>query len=176
MWRQECSYPQVFYPVSSMVLSPPDKMEELARYANKHGRKTDKPYFSLDGKTCFSASQWARIRPKCNHVHGVTNVWREPAVRGRERIRRKGLKSLHANQKSLTLMERITNTSTEVGDVIWEPFGGLCSDTVTALRTGISCYADEVLPDYFDVATARINREHRERSIYERTYNFGSPG
>jgi len=93
---------------------PPDKMEELARYANKYGRKTDKPYFSLDGKNCLSASQWSRMRPKWNHVHGVTNVWREPAVRGRERIRTKGLKSLHANQKPITLMERIINASTEV--------------------------------------------------------------
>ena len=124
---------------------PPDKMEELARYAGRYGRKTDKPYFSLDGKTPLSAPQWARMRPKWNHVHGVTNVWQEPAVRGRERIRREGLKSLHANQKPLTLMERIITASTEVGDVVLEPFGGLCSATVAALRTGRSCYSAEVL-------------------------------
>nr|VFJ72507.1 MAG: site-specific DNA-methyltransferase (adenine-specific) [Candidatus Kentron sp. FM]VFJ72846.1 MAG: site-specific DNA-methyltransferase (adenine-specific) [Candidatus Kentron sp. FM]VFK20058.1 MAG: site-specific DNA-methyltransferase (adenine-specific) [Candidatus Kentron sp. FM] len=150
---------------------PPEKMEELARYANLHGCKTDKPYFSLDGKTPLTASQWFKMRPKWNHVHGVTNVWQEPAVRGRERIRRKGLKSLHANQKPLKLMERIIESSTDAGDVVWEPFGGLCSATVAALRIGRSCYAAEVLPEYFDVAVERIDRERRENVIYEQKPN-----
>jgi len=143
---------------------PPDKMGELARYANLHGSRTDKPYFSLDGK----------MRPKWNHIHGITNVWQEPAVRGRERIRKKGLKSLHANQKPLKLMERIINSSTEICDVVWEPFSGLCSATVASLRTGRSSSAAEMLPEYFDIAAERITKERRERVYYERKHAFKS--
>jgi len=166
------------------------------------------------------------MRPKWNHIHGITNVWQESSVRGRERIRRKGLKSLHANQKPLKLMERIIkgtlknsrclcrtrkpryvrvrnsmiikafekrdlwaspwkvlsmgffkvpiNSSTEICDVVWEPFGGLCSATVASLRTGRSCYAAEVLPEYFDIAAERITKERRESAVYERKHNFKS--
>lgn len=141
---------------------PPDKMEALSRYAAKYGKPTEIPYFSLDGVTPISAEQWARMRPKWNHVHGCTNVWQEPAVRGNERIKKAGFKSLHANQKPIKLMERIIIASTNVGDVVWEPFGGLCSAAVASLRTGRSCYAAEVLPEYFDIAVERINAERRK--------------
>ncbi|RME55928.1 site-specific DNA-methyltransferase [Candidatus Parcubacteria bacterium] len=146
---------------------PPEKMEMLAKYANKHGAQTDKPYFSLDGKTPLTAKQWERMRAKWNHVHGATNVWHEPPVRGKERFIRKGMKSLHANQKPLKLMERIIGASTDPGDAVWEPFGGLCSATVAALRMGRECYAAEVNPEYYDVASARIIEVCQELQLYE---------
>lgn len=135
---------------------PPDKMELLAGFANKHGRPTDRPYFSLDGARPLTAAQWERMRAKWNHTHGVTNVWQEPAVRGKERIVHEGMKSLHANQKPLRLMERIIEASTDAGDVLWEPFGGLCSASVASLKLGRSCHAAEVVPEYFDAAAKRI--------------------
>ncbi|MER8465233.1 DNA methyltransferase [Mesorhizobium sp. M1396] len=115
---------------------PADKMEQLAKYATKHGEPTSRPYFSLDGTTPLTEQQWSRMRSKWSHVHGVTNVWDEPAVRGDERLRSQGMKSLHINQKPLKLIERIINASTDVGDVVWEPFGGLCGPgpEVFALR------------------------------------------
>ena len=136
---------------------PADKMEALAEYATKFGKETDnRPYFSLDGKTPLTARQWERLRSKWNHVHGVTNVWSEPAVRGDERIRATGLKALHANQKPLRLMNRIIEASSDKGDVVWEPFGGLCSATVAALEIERIAYASELVDEFYSAAYDRL--------------------
>ena len=141
---------------------PPDKMEALAKYATTHGRPTDRPYFSLDGKTPLTAASWASMRSKWNHTHGITNVWSEPAMRGVERIKGQGLKCLHSNQKPLKLIERAILATTEPGDVVWEPFGGLFSAAAASLKTGRHCYGAEVIPDYFATAVRRLREEDQQ--------------
>lgn len=150
---------------------PPEKMEMLAKYANQNGKPTDKPYFTLDGISYLTEKQWSHMRAKWNHTHGVTNAWQEPAVRGKERIVKKGMKSLHANQKPLSLMNRIIAASTDPGDVVWEPFGGLCSATVASLKLARACYASEVVPEFFDAASERIKETYIELPYYERKRN-----
>ena len=112
---------------------PPDMMARLAAYANQHGPVTEWPYFCVDGKNPVTAQQWAGLRAKWNHTHALTNVWQEAAVRGAERIKDDGTKALHANQKPLALIERIIAASSDPGDVVWEPFGGLCSAAIASL-------------------------------------------
>lgn len=138
---------------------PADKMAALAEYAMEHGAPTDRPYFSLDGKTPLTMRQWEGMRSKWNHAHGVTNVWSEPAVRGAERVKAKGLKALHMNQKPLRLIDRIIEASTDAGDIIWEPFGGLCSAAVSAVRLGRHCYASEIISDFYTAAVRRLAQE-----------------
>lgn len=138
---------------------PTDKMVALADYATRHGQPTDRPYFSLDGDTPLTERQWSRMRAKWNHAHGVTNVWNEPAVRGAERVKGSGLKALHMNQKPLRLIDRTVAASSDPGDVIWEPFGGLCSASVHALRSGRHGYSAEVIPDFYAAAVRRLNEE-----------------
>lgn len=99
------------------------------------------------------------MRAKWNHAHGATNVWREPAMRGSERVKSNGLKSLHMNQKSLCLIERVIAASIDPGDVVWEPFGGLRSAAVCSLRIGRPCYASEIVPEYFAAAAKRLKEE-----------------
>ena len=140
---------------------PAEKMVELADYATRYGKDTDRPYFSLDGKTPLTEEAWARLRAKWNHVHGITNVWSEPAIRGEERIRVNGLKALHANQKPLSLMRRIIDAASDPGDVVWEPFGGLCSAALAAIELQRSAFAAEVNADFYDVACKRF----RESSL-----------
>lgn len=142
---------------------PPDKMVALARYAADHGKPTDRPYFSLDGRAPLTESRWSGLRAKWHHAHGVTNVWDEPAVRGAERIRGHGLKSAHMNQKPLRLVERILAASTDPGDVVWEPFGGLCSAALGAMRLGRRAYAAEIDPGYHKAALERLANETRPR-------------
>ena len=130
----------------------------MAAYCNKHGRATDRPYFSLDGRTPVTEDAWAQMRAKWNHTHGVTNVWQEPAVHGQERIRASA-GYLHANQKPLALMKRQIIACTDPGDVVWEPFGGLCSASIAALHTGRRSFAAEINPNYFQVAASRLEEE-----------------
>lgn len=142
---------------------PPDMMQRLVDYANKHGRSTDRPYFSIDGKKSVTAEQWSRMRAKWNHTHGVTNVWSEPAVRGVERIKDDQAKCVHANQKSLRLIEQIITTSSDSGDVVWEPFGGLCPAAVASLQTGRRCYSAEINESFYAGAASRLKRARFEQ-------------
>lgn len=138
---------------------PASMMEMLARYAEEHGAPTTRPYFSLDGTTPLTAEQWSRMRAKWHHAHGVTNVWRENAVRGTERLKKGRTKALHTNQKPLSLMERNVLSTSDPGDVIWEPFGGLCTGALAAARNGRRSYSAEIAPDFYTEAVARLKNE-----------------
>ncbi len=138
---------------------PPDMMEKLVSYANEHGKPEGRPYFSLDGEESVTAEQWARMRAKWNHTHGVTNVWSEPAIRGSERLKNANAKCLHMNQKPLKIMKRLVEASSDPGDVVWEPFGGLCSTAVASIRTDRHCYSAEINPDFYEIAEARLEEE-----------------
>lgn len=88
----------------------------------------------------------------------MTNVWQELPIRGDERLKR-GSKVIHLNQKPLRLMERIILATSDPGDVVWEPFGGLCTAGLAALRTGRRCFSAEVVPEFYEKARARMERE-----------------
>lgn len=138
---------------------PPEMMERLVEYATKYGKPTDRPFFSLDGKTPLTAERWARMRAKWNHTHGVTNVWSAAPIRGAERLKDGRAKCVHANQKPLSLLERTIVASTDPGDVVWEPFGGLCSVAIAALRTARRCYSAEIDIGFYSLARSRLEQE-----------------
>ena len=134
---------------------PPEAFELLAQYANRHGRPKGRPYYSLDGVRPATAEEWAKMRAKFHCDVGITNVWREPPVRGEERIK-DAHKSVHMNQKPLRLLEQMILASSNEDDVVWEPFGGLCSTAIAALNTGRQCYSAEILEDYYRAALTRL--------------------
>lgn len=133
---------------------PGDMVVKMAAYASEHGNPTDRPYFSIDG-TPITASAWESLRYKWTHVHGLSNVWDEPALRNDERIRSAG-QALHVNQKPLSLMRRIINACTSEGDVVWEPFGGLCSASVAAVESNRVAFSAEIIQKYYMAALDRL--------------------
>jgi hypothetical protein len=135
---------------------PPEKFEMLADYANQHGDPVKRPYFSQDGQRPMSGKEWAKMRAKFTCPHGVTNVWQRSALRNGERIKTKAGRAVHLNQKPLDLMERIISVSSEAGDVIWEPFGGLFSVTLAAQRLGRRAYAAELDATYYHYGLERF--------------------
>ena len=141
---------------------PPDAFARLAAYANSHGDPAGRPFFSIDGESVLSAAEWARMRAKFSCAVGVTNVWREPQVSGSERIqgRRNGMRykfsSLHGSQKPLKFVERTILASTDRGDVVWEPFGGLCPGAVVAHGLGRAYRAAEIVPEFYAAAVERL--------------------
>lgn len=140
---------------------PAGMMERLAAYAEEHGEPTEIPYFSIDRETPLTGTAWDRMRAKWNHAHGITNVWREPSLRDSERYRCHGsLKTAHLNQKPLKLIERIICASSNEGDVIWEPFGGLCTAAIAGRRLGRRAYAAEINPEFYELAIDRLEREN----------------
>lgn len=138
---------------------PPEMMERLASYAALHGKTTMHPYFSLDGSARLTADQWEKMRAKWHHVHGITNVWTEPAVRGIERLKDEKSKCVHSNQKPLKLVDLSIRATTDPGDVIWEPFGGLCSAAIASLRSGRRCFSAELDPEVYAAAAHRLRTE-----------------
>jgi site-specific DNA-methyltransferase (adenine-specific) len=135
-----------------------EMVQRMARYTKEHGRSTKRPYFSLDGRTPITAESWDSLRSTWHHTNGLTNVWSRPPLHDSERL--KGtlqrsaprvykpskFSSAHLNQKPLDLMLRQVDASSDVGDVVWEPFGGLASASVAAVLSGRrACVAETEL-------------------------------
>jgi len=138
---------------------PPEAFERLVRFANKHGAKKGKPYFSVDANGPLTAREWSKMRAKFNFENGITNVWRANAVRGSERLKKRH-KCIHMNQKPLSLIELCIRASSDPGDVVWEPFGGLCSGALACVRLGRKCYAAEINRTYYRLAAQRLEQAH----------------
>ncbi len=134
---------------------PAEMFERIADYANRYGWRDGRPYFSIDGKHPLTGEQWAKLRAKFTCEVGITNVWEAPPVRGMERLKEK-YRCLHNNQKPLQLIDIAIRASTDPGDVVWEPFGGLCSAAVSALALKRHCVSAEIIPEYYLAAKERL--------------------
>ncbi len=60
------------------------------------------------------------------------------------------------NQKPLRLVERTIRASSDPGDVVWEPFGGMATGAVAMLRTDRRGYAAEINSSFFKLAAERL--------------------
>ncbi len=140
---------------------PPELFRRLVDYANAHGSPTGRPYFSIDGKTSIAASEWEQLRGKFYCEVGVTNVWHEPAVRGKERVKAAG-NAVHPNQKPLALMRRLVKSCSDPGDVVWEPFGGLCTASIAAAELGRKAFPAEINRAIYEQAVKRIEQSLQE--------------
>ena len=135
---------------------PPDIMTKLASYANEHGDPKGRPYFSLTEKKSVTAEEWLAMRSTFNCPHGMTNVWDRPPLNGNERVRTDDGKAVHLNQKPLDLMDRIIVASSNPGDVVWEPFGGLFSASLAAAGAGRKAFSAEMDSTYFQYGVRRF--------------------
>lgn len=140
---------------------PPEMFEKMQIHANEHGKSTGRPYFSIDGEKPATAEDWKTFRSTFHCPHGVTNVWERPALRGEERYKADGLngKALHLNQKPLDLISRIIEASSDPGDVVWEPFGGLLTACIASHRLGRRAFGGEIDPTYYYFAQKRAIQE-----------------
>lgn len=139
---------------------PPKMFVRLQEYANLYGDCRGRPYFSIDGKQPGSAEQWASMRSKFDCPHGFTNVWNRSALRGMERCKIDGDsgKAIHLNQKPLDLTSMVINASSDEGDVVWEPFGGLFTGCIAARLHGRYAFGGEINPTYFHYGIDRLSR------------------
>jgi DNA modification methylase len=56
----------------------------------------------------------------------------------------------------------LIEVSSNPGDLIWEPFGGLCTVGVASYLTDRAAYSAEIDGDIFKIATARFIRHSAE--------------
>jgi DNA modification methylase len=134
---------------------PAEAFEKISEYANSHGDAQGRPYFSINGSTPITKFEWENMRAKFKCSFGITNVWDSPPLNGKERLK-DGNKAVHLNQKPLKFMQMIINASSDESDVIWEPFGGLCSASIAAYKLNRKCYASEISAEVYKLATKRL--------------------
>lgn len=141
---------------------PVEAFGKLVDYANDEGDPSGKPYFSVDGDSPVSREEYSNMFPKFDCEVGKTNVWECPPLRSGERIKAEnGTEALHLNQKPLELIDLIIESSTEPGDVVWEPFGGLCTAAVSAKRLGRRALAAELSETVYKRAVQRVESTSR---------------
>ena len=144
----------------SLWYMPPHEMFlKLKNHANEHGKPEGMPYFETETDFTHQGA-WTKLRNKWNHVHGYTNVWSSPPLRTAERVKNSHGKNLHTNQKPLELMKRQIVATTDPGDVVWEPFGGLCSASVAAQQLGRHSYAAEPVTVFYEAAKKILSTEN----------------
>lgn len=135
---------------------PPEMFVRIQEYANRHGDPAGRPYFSINGKEPTMADEWAKMRSKFRCPHGFTNVWDRPPVNGKERIKAPSGKAVHLNQKPLDLMRMIIEASSDPGDVVWEPFGGLFSAAYAACELKRRAFSAETDSTYYQYGVRRF--------------------
>lgn len=146
---------------------PPAMWERLADYANEHGTPPGRPYFAWaegndGGERSIPATASTRpvlVRAKFHPEHGLTNVWAEPPVRGAERRKDAQGRALHPNQKPLLFMERLIRLATDPGDLVLDPFGGVFTAVVAALRLRRRALSVEINPLYYHTGQAWVREQ-----------------
>lgn len=144
-------------------MPPAEAFEKIATYANKYGKEEGKPYFSIDGNGPVTKDEWAAMRSKFYCPIGVTNVWQVPQLRNGERLKI-NQKAIHLNQKPLSLMKRTIEMTSDVNDVIWDPFAGLFTTAIASFELERACYCAEMRQDIFDYGVKRVE-EHLQNSL-----------
>lgn len=144
-------------------MPPAEAFAKIVAYANIHGSKDGRPFFSLDGKNSLTKTDWEKLRSKFYCPIGVTNVWQTPQLRNTERLKDKQ-KAIHLNQKPLELIKRLIKMTSDENDVVWDPFGGLCTSAIASLELNRKCYSAEINPSVFEVAFERIRQALQNRS------------
>lgn len=139
---------------------PPEMFAKMVAYANEHGEPDGRPYFSRDGEHPITQDEWAAMRSTFHCPMGITNVWERNPLKGEERIRIPEIsgKAAHLNQKPLDLMRMIIKASSDLGGVVWEPFGGLFSASLAAKQIGRRAFAGELDPTYFQLGLSRFKQ------------------
>lgn len=146
---------------------PPEMFDKLQSYANANGDVGGRPYFSLDSVRPATVDEWARMRSKFRCPHGFTNVWDRGALHGKEREKVDVLngRAIHLNQKPLDLISMTIDASSDEGDVVWEPFGGLFTACIAARRLKRRAYGGEMDSTYFHFGVERLKREASQHHL-----------
>lgn len=85
------------------------------------------------------------------------SVWKIPICSGKERLKNVRGEKLHSTQKPETLLYRIIAISSNVGDVVLDPFGGSMTTAAMAKKLGRSYITFEQNSEYVKAGQRRVN-------------------
>ena len=136
-------------------MPPANVYKKLCSYANEYGDPLQRPFFTLDGKKSITSNEWEKMRSKFYCPLGVTNVWSTNQLRDSERIK-ENQKAIHLNQKPLELISRTIEMTSDINDVVWDPFAGLGTTAVACHNLQRTCYCAEIDTKTYNAALKRI--------------------
>ena len=96
-----------------------------------------------------------------------SDIWEIPNVKSNHVE-----KTIHPCQFPIELIERLVLSMTEEGDSVFDPYVGVGSSVIAALKHGRIGYGCDVVQDYIDIAWERI---HALRSGVLKTRELGKP-
>ena len=78
----------------------------------------------------------------------------------------KGLdgKNLHDTEKPVELMKILIDNSTQEGDIVFEPFGGIGSTAIACVELNRKCISVEIDDTYFEIKKKRIENYIKRRN------------
>jgi site-specific DNA-methyltransferase (adenine-specific)/modification methylase len=88
------------------------------------------------------------------------NFIEAPICMGSERVKNPH----HPTQKPLRVLEHIIRITTDEGDTVFDPFMGVGSTGVAAIRLGRKFIGIEIDPAYFNAAHERIKKAEVKRT------------
>ena len=129
-------------------------------------------YFTHAGETIIWAAKNERTRHTFNYgtmksLNGgkqMKSVWRIPAPKQGEKTHGK-----HPTQKPTGLLERIILSSSNEGDVVFDPFSGSSTTGVAAIRAGRSFIGCELEEEFLALSKARLAAALEESRLDIRT-------
>ena len=86
----------------------------------------------------------------------LRDVWRFPIVQGAERLRGENGKALHPTQKPEALVERCVAASSNVGDLVLDPFSGSGTTAVVSAKLKRNFIGFEMDPAYLGASKRRL--------------------
>lgn len=92
------------------------------------------------------------------------SVWKIPISSGNERLKNERGEKLHSTQKPESLLYKIIAISSNVGDIVLDPFGGSMTTAAVAKRLGRSYIMCEQNEQYIHAGQARIEGVKFENS------------
>ncbi|MBQ7155317.1 MAG: site-specific DNA-methyltransferase [Synergistaceae bacterium] len=110
------------------------------------------------------------------HLNGgrqLGSVWTFPVCSGNERLRDSEGRKLHNTQKPLALLERIIAISSNLGDVVLDPFGGTMTTAAAAKKLGRKFIMIEREKTYCEYGQRRLEEVSFEdsdiaRAVFDR--------
>ena len=82
-----------------------------------------------------------------------SDVWEFPNVKNNHPE-----KTIHPCQFPVELVERLVLSMTNAGDAIFDPYMGVGSSAIAALKHGRAAYGCDIVLEYVDIARHRVNR------------------
>lgn len=86
------------------------------------------------------------------------SVWRFAVCSGNERLKNENGEKLHSTQKPEELLYRIIALTSNVGDLVFDPFGGTMTTATVAKKLGRNYLTIEQELEYVQAGTKRVNQ------------------